>query len=319
MNYYSMGINDYLSGIKQGDRSILAKAITLIESSLEGDKKTASDLIEQCTSISKKSIRIGISGTPGVGKSTFIEALGILLTKKKYKIAVLAIDPSSIISQGSILGDKTRMEKLSNSEKAFIRPSPNKGVLGGVSNNTRDAIILCEAAGYDIIIVETVGVGQSETLVKSMTDVFIYLTLVENGDELQFMKKGIMELSDIVIINKSDQNPKKVKEMKVILEHYIKSHNTNNKKHIFTCSATNNINIKNVWKNIERFYLDKIKSGELDNIRNTQNIFWLKKVIEQEYMNLLYKNKKLEKKILEFEKKPIKNVRKIALDIIQQL
>ena len=206
-----MKTKEYIKGIKSKDISILGKAITLIESSLEKDKNQAEELIDQCLPLVKSSIKIGISGTPGVGKSTFIESIGSQLIKQNTSIAILAIDPSSALSKGSILGDKTRMNQLSNSKLAFIRPSPNSGILGGVAQNTKNAITICEAAGFEIIIVETVGVGQAEFIVKSMTDFFIYLTLTENGDELQFSKKGILELSDIIIINKADQNKKRAK------------------------------------------------------------------------------------------------------------
>ena len=190
--------------LKKGDISTLGKAITLIESSLEKHRLQAEELIEMCLPFSGKSIRIGITGVPGVGKSTFIESWGNYLTEQGHKVAVLAIDPSSKSSGGSILGDKTRMNELSVNKNAFIRPSPSAGSLGGVAQKTRESIILCETAGYDVILIETVGVGQSETAVHSMTDFFLLLMLSGAGDELQGIKRGIMEMADTIAITKSD-------------------------------------------------------------------------------------------------------------------
>ncbi len=199
-----LSVEEYVQGILAHDRSILSRAITLVESSLPSHYEKAQQIIEKCIPWSSKSLRIGITGVPGVGKSTFIEAFGMHLIEKGHKIAVLAVDPSSEISKGSILGDKTRMEILSNHQHAFIRPSPSAGSLGGVARKTREIIILCEAAGYDRILVETVGVGQSETAVHSMVDFFLLLMLAGAGDELQGIKRGIMEMCDGMVINKAD-------------------------------------------------------------------------------------------------------------------
>jgi LAO/AO transport system kinase len=256
-----MEIKDYLEGIQKCDRAILGKSITLTESSLKKDKIKAEKLLSKCIHLKQKSLRIGVSGTPGVGKSTFIESLGRKLIKENYKIAVLAIDPSSNLSKGSILGDKTRMEHLVNSDLAFIRPSPNSGTLGGVSKNTKDAITICEAAGFDIIIIETVGVGQAETLVKSMTDILIYLTLIQNGDELQFIKKGILELCDIILINKCDQNHKKSKQVAVSLQNSLTYTQQKIKQSILVCSALNGFNITNIWEQIKTIEKQKNKQG----------------------------------------------------------
>lgn len=197
--------NYYIQGILKSDRAILSQAITLIESTLTSDQLLAQEIIEACLPYSDNAFRIGITGVPGVGKSTFIEAFGYLLVEKyNKKLAVLAIDPSSARSKGSILGDKTRMEKLANHDNAYIRPSPSSGSLGGIAQKTRESIILCEAAGYDLIFVETVGVGQSETAVHSMVDFFLLLMLAGAGDELQGIKRGIMEMADALIINKAD-------------------------------------------------------------------------------------------------------------------
>jgi LAO/AO transport system kinase len=199
-----ISIDEYVDGILNGNRSILSRAITLIESSLPTHSEKAQQIIEQCIPWSTNSFRIGITGVPGVGKSTFIEAFGMYLIEQGHRIAVLAVDPSSEISKGSILGDKTRMEILSNHPHAFIRPSPSAGSLGGVARKTREIIILCEAAGFDRVLVETVGVGQSETAVHSMVDFFLLLMLSGAGDELQGIKRGIMEMCDGMVINKAD-------------------------------------------------------------------------------------------------------------------
>ena len=312
-----MQIKEYLNGIKKNNRAILAQAITLIESSLYKDKIKAAKLIEHCTTITKESIRIGISGTPGVGKSTFIEKIGLHLIKKKYKVAVLAIDPSSTISKGSILGDKTRMQELTNCQAAFIRPSPSLGNLGGVCNSTKDSILLCEAAGYDIIIIETIGVGQSESMVESLTDFFLYMTLVQNGDELQFLKKGVLELSDIIIINKYDQNKRKAEIMKLSLEQSLHISNFKKNQKIFTCSALRGLNIDLIWKNIEIMHRNAKKNGAFHQKRNEQNLFWLKEILKTEYIDLI--NKKINQIITEFQKKPPKNPRQEALKIIKKL
>lgn len=195
---------EFAEGIRQGNRGILSQAITMIESSRPDHYILAQDIIERCLPFAGESVRIGITGVPGVGKSTFIEALGTYLTARGHKLAVLAIDPSSARSKGSILGDKTRMENLANDPNAFIRPSPSAGSLGGVARKTRESIILCEAAGFDIIFVETVGVGQSEVAVHTMVDFFLLLMLSGAGDELQGIKRGIMEMADGIVINKAD-------------------------------------------------------------------------------------------------------------------
>ncbi|WP_296705979.1 methylmalonyl Co-A mutase-associated GTPase MeaB, partial [Algoriphagus sp.] len=201
-----LSLEDYRSGVLNGNRVRLSQAITLVESTLDQDLKLASELVQEILPHTGKSIRIGITGVPGVGKSTFIEAFGSLLLSEGKKLAVLAVDPSSQKSKGSILGDKTRMEKLAADKKAFIRPSPAGTTLGGVAAKTRETILLCEAAGFDVILVETVGVGQSETSVKSMVDFFLLLVLAGAGDELQGIKKGIMEMADGIVIHKAEED-----------------------------------------------------------------------------------------------------------------
>ena len=192
------------AGVREGDRRAIAKAITLLESTRADHRRRADALLDSLLPATGRALRIGISGVPGVGKSTFIETLGMSLVERGHRVAVLAVDPSSGVSGGSILGDKTRMERLSATERAYIRPSPSSGALGGVAERTREAMLVCEAAGHDVVIVETVGVGQSETAVAGMTDIFVLLQLPNAGDDLQAMKKGIMELADLVVINKAD-------------------------------------------------------------------------------------------------------------------
>ncbi len=260
-----------------GNRSALSRAITLIESKRKDDQELASELIHSVINETGKSLRIGITGVPGVGKSSFIEVFGSLLTGMGKKVAVLSIDPSSNRSKGSILGDKTRMEKLSKDPQAFIRPSSSGSNLGGVASNTRETILLCEAAGFDIIIVETVGVGQSETVVKDMVDYFLLLMLSGGGDELQGIKRGIMEMADHIVINKADGS--NVKMAKRAAKEY------QNAIHLFppnesgwvvpvsTCSSTENKGIKDVWSKMED-YTEQTTNGWFDLNRQEQNIKW---------------------------------------------
>ncbi len=289
-----LGLNDYVNGIRQGNRSILAKAITLIESALPKHRNLAQEIIEACLPYSGKSIRIGISGVPGVGKSTFIEAFGKSLTEQKHKVAVLAIDPSSSRSKGSILGDKTRMEMLSRDKNAFIRPSPSAGSLGGVAQKTRETIILCEAAGFDIILVETVGVGQSETAVHSMVDFFLLLMLSGAGDELQGIKRGIMEMSDALIINKADgDNIEKAKMAKVQYA---------NALHLFpptpsgwvpqtdTCSAYTGEGIDRVWNIIQDYIKLTQENSYFEENRKQQEVHRLLENVERHLLNQFYEN-----------------------------
>lgn len=313
-----MTTKEYLDGIIKNNRFILSKAITLIESSLDKDQKKSIEIIENCIDLKRKTIRIGISGTPGVGKSTFIESLGLHLVRQKYKVAILTIDPSSTISKGSILGDKTRMQKLANNDLAFIRPSPNNGKLGGVHNSTKDVITLCEAAGYDIIIIETVGVGQSEMSVQLITDLFLYLTLVENGDDLQFIKKGVLELSDMIIINKMDLNFEKAKQVKFSLENHLNM-SSEKKQYIFTCSALENSNIKEIWNKIESLFQKNWNNNTIQVNRNKRNIIWLKKLIKEGWIKILKQDSKFQNKISHYHKYPPQNTRKIALEILGQL
>jgi LAO/AO transport system kinase len=268
--------------IYSGDRRALAKAITLVESKLDSHRKESQKLLEEILPKSGKSIRIGITGTPGVGKSTFIESFGLYLISLGHKVAVLAVDPSSPISGGSIMGDKTRMEKLSQSESAFIRPSPSSGSLGGVAQKSRESIIICEAAGYDIILVETVGVGQSEFEVASMVDFFLVLMLPNAGDELQGIKKGILELADSIVINKVDGDS-------INLANQTKSHYQSAlgiihptsfwKPEVQLISSLENRNIDGVWDMISKYKSEATKNGELVEKRAIQNKDWMDKLV----------------------------------------
>ncbi len=299
-------IEDYFNGIRQGNRTILSKAITLIESSNSQHQQLAEELIERCLPFSGKSFRIGITGVPGVGKSTFIEALGTyLIEEKNKKVAVLAIDPSSTKTKGSILGDKTRMNKLSVNDNAFIRPSPSSGALGGVAKATRETIILCEAAGYDTILIETVGVGQSETEVKSMVDFFLLLMLAGAGDELQGIKRGIMEIADVLIINKADGS--NIDSANLAQQEY------KNAIHLFppndngwlpkvgSCSSTENKGISDTWEIIESYFKLTQSNNSFYTNRKLQAKFWLENTINNSIKELFYANKKIQTKIQELE------------------
>ena len=254
---YSLSNEEYLMGIRKGDRSILSRAITLIESDNPKHKKKSDRLISSCLPHSGKSFRLGITGVPGVGKSTFIEAFGSMLIKTNYKVAVLAIDPSSVKSKGSILGDKTRMATLSSNKNAFIRPSPAVNTLGGVARKTRESIVLCEAAGYDFIIVETVGVGQSEVAVKSMVDFFLLLLLPGAGDELQGIKRGIVEMADMLVINKADGELKNIsKRAKLDYKnalHLFPPTDSNWDVPVLTCSAVEKTGLDNIQELLENY------------------------------------------------------------------
>ncbi len=300
-------VYEYTSGIIAGDRVVLGKAISLIESNLALDQQQASELIEKIIDKTGQSIRIGITGVPGVGKSTFIEAFGKHITDQKKKIAVLTIDPSSQLTKGSILGDKTRMDDLSKSELAFIRPTASGNTLGGVSNHTREAILLCEAAGFDVIIVETVGVGQSEVAVKSMVDFFLLLMLAGAGDELQGIKKGIMEMADAVVITKSDgDNMKHATEAQAEYQHalhLIPSSTSGWQPKVLTCSSLTKSGVLEIWEMVLKYQEQTHKSGFFTENRAQQNIAWF-----QEYFHYLLKSDfqrfgQLQKEMTDLEKK----------------
>ena len=292
-----LSTSEYVDGIRSGNRTILSKAITLIESSLPAHYKLAQLIIEKCIPYSGNSIRIGITGVPGVGKSTFIEAFGKYLTLNGRKLAVLAIDPSSEKSKGSILGDKTRMEELSVDINAFIRPSPAAGTLGGVARKTRESIILCEAAGFDTVFVETVGVGQSETVVSSMVDFFLLLMLAGAGDELQGIKRGIMEMADAIVINKADgDNILRAKTAQIEYQ---------NALHLFPptssgwiplseiCSSKTKDGIEKVWNIINSYFELTKKSGYFTSKRLEQAKYRMYESINEQLQDEFYENEKI--------------------------
>jgi LAO/AO transport system kinase len=286
-------VDEYVVGILSGNRTILSQAITLVESSLPEHYDTAQAIVEKCLPHSSGSIRIGITGVPGAGKSTFIETFGLHITGQGRKLAVLTIDPSSEQTKGSILGDKTRMEQLSVHPDAFIRPSPAAGTLGGVARKTRETIILCEAAGFDTIVVETVGVGQSETAVHSMVDFFLLLMLAGAGDELQGIKRGIMEMADLIAITKAD-GPNKLfaDRARVSFQnalHLFPAKSSGWKPQVLTCSALTNIGIDELWKIILEYIAFTRKSGYFEESRKQQAVIRMHNTI-LEYLNNSFYN-----------------------------
>jgi LAO/AO transport system kinase len=281
-------------GLQNGSRSALSAAITLIESENPQDRKLANALLRLCKKAAKSAKRIGITGVPGVGKSTFIESFGLQLLQKGQKVAVLAIDPSSSISGGSILGDKTRMEQLSTQDAVFIRPSAAGKTLGGVAKNTREAILLCEAAGYDIIIIETVGVGQSETVVHGMVDFFLVLMLAGAGDELQGMKRGIMELADTVVINKADgQNEiaaKNARTQYASALHIFSQRPDAWQVPVLCASGLNGLGLPLVWQEIEKYFAHLEQKGLLAQKRAQQEVVLFEQLIEEQLRQAFFLN-----------------------------
>lgn len=300
----------YKEGVLKGDRVILSRAITLIESTLESDQALADELIREILPYTGKSIRIGITGVPGVGKSTFIESFGSLVTSHGHKLAVLAIDPSSQRSGGSIMGDKTRMEILSHDPNAYIRPSAAGASLGGVSAKTREAMLLCEAAGHDVIFIETVGVGQSEIMVRDMVDFFLLLMLAGAGDELQGIKKGIIEIADAIAITKADSgNEAQAKRAK--LEY-------SNALHLFPlaengwtpqvkiCSALENKGLAEIWDMIQSYKIQMIERGHFEKNRKDQRVHWMHEHIKHLLGLHFYQNEKVKALIKSIEEKVAK-------------
>jgi LAO/AO transport system kinase len=278
-------------GICQAHRRSLAKAITLLESTRPDHRQQADALLNAILPHTGPAIRIGISGVPGVGKSTFIEALGLALIEKGHKVAVLAIDPSSTLSGGSILGDKTRMERLSVNEKAFIRPSPSSGTLGGVAEKTRETMLVCEAAGYDVVIVETVGVGQSETAVARMTDLFVLLQLPNAGDELQAIKRGVMELADLVVINKADLDPDAATRARAQITSAMRIYTQHGDPHassptrVMQISALKAEGIDTFWQHVTELKQQREASGAFGARRQQQAKDWMWDLIHARLLN----------------------------------
>jgi LAO/AO transport system kinase len=287
-------VDEFVSKILEGNITFLSKAITLVESTNQKHQQKANEILERCLPFANNSIRIGITGVPGVGKSTFIESFGKHLTSQNKKVAVLAVDPSSSVNRGSILGDKTRMEELVTDKNAFIRPSPSGTSLGGVAQKTRESIILCEAAGFDTIIIETVGVGQSETVVHSMVDFFLLLKLAGAGDELQGIKRGIIEMADAIVINKADgENQKNAKIAKVEFNRALHLYPLKESKwqpKVLTASALQNIGIEKIQHMIDEYILLTKQNIYFDKKRNEQNKFWLLSTINQQLKDNFYNN-----------------------------
>lgn len=306
-----LSVSDYLSGILDGNRVVLSQAVTLVESTRPDHQLMAQQIIEQCLPYAGKSIRLGITGVPGAGKSTFIEALGTHITGQGGKLAVLAIDPSSERSRGSILGDKTRMEELSCDPGAYIRPSPSAGSLGGVARKTRETIILCEAAGFDTVFVETVGVGQSETAVHSMVDFFLLIQIAGAGDELQGIKRGIMEMTDGIVINKADGNN--------IEKANLAMNQIKNALHLFplppsgwnprvlTCSSLNKEGMDKIWSMVNDYVSFVNQNRFFDERRNQQAKYWMVETINEALKNSFYHDPQIRMKLKEMEEQVLQN------------
>ncbi len=294
-------VDELVDGVLQGDRVKLAKTITLVESNARSHFEKAQDVLHKLLPHSGNSIRIGISGVPGAGKSTIIEALGVYLIEQGHKVAVLTIDPSSALTKGSILGDKTRMEKLSRESNCFIRPSPSGGTLGGVTRKSRETIIVCEAAGYDVILIETVGVGQNEITVRSMVDFFLLVQITGAGDELQGIKKGVIEISDAIVVNKADGNNKQKANMArseyMNVLHYLKPVTEGWNTNAFTCSALTREGITELWSVIEKFKEVTQASDVFEQRRKDQKVEWVFRMIEDELKDSFYNQLNVKKSI----------------------
>lgn len=276
---------NYIEGIKKGDRSLLARAITLVESNAPRHETTAQAVLQALLPQTGRAVRVGVTGVPGAGKSTFIEALGMQLVAAGHRVAVLAIDPSSSVTRGSILGDKTRMEKLSREPMAFIRPSPSSGALGGVARKTRETILLCEAYGFDVILLETVGVGQSEVTVRSMTDFFLFVAIAGAGDELQGIKKGVIELADLILVNKADgDNERRARMAKAEYNRvlsFLAPSTEGWKTKAVTASASTGVGVHDAWAKVEAFMEVTKASGVWHRRREKQRIEWFHSMLRE--------------------------------------
>jgi len=292
-------LDDYEQGILSSNVSILSQAITLVESNNPTHEETAQALLQRILPKAAKSIRIGITGVPGVGKSTLIESMGCMLCAKGHRVAILAVDPSSSVNGGSILGDKTRMENLVREPNAYIRPSPSSGSLGGVGRKSRETMLLCEAAGYDVILVETVGVGQNEITVRSMVDFFFLVMLAGAGDELQGMKKGVIEIADLLAVNKADG--KNVQPANLAAAEYgrvlefLQPATSGWKTRSVTCSAFQQPTLEALWEIILEFMTNTRESGTFESRRKQQSIEWMHSMIEEELRNRFLRSEKIQK------------------------
>lgn len=302
---HRLSTEEYVKGILEGNITTLSQAITLIESSNPDHYAQAQEIIERCLPYSGNSVRIGITGVPGAGKSTFIEAVGEIVASLGHKLSVLAIDPSSERSGGSILGDKTRMEQLVHNPSVFIRPSPSAGSLGGVARKTRESIILCEAAGFDVIFIETVGVGQSETAVHSMVDLFLLIQIAGAGDELQGIKRGIMEMADMIAINKCDSGNQQRAEL--AKRHFLNALNlfpmpdSGWRPRVYTCSATEGNGLSDIWNGIEDFLKFTKQNGYYQHNRHRQAKYWMYETINEALRENFYRNPQVEAHLKENE------------------
>lgn len=296
---------DYVDGVLKQDRLTLARTITLIESTLPAHQELARKIVDLLLPYTGKGVRIGITGVPGAGKSTYIESFGTMLTELGHRVAVLAIDPSSTRSGGSILGDKTRMEKLAVNNKAFIRPSPSSGTLGGVGRKTRETMLVCEAAGYDVVIIETVGVGQSETTVASMVDFFLVLMIAGAGDELQGIKKGVLEVADAIVINKADgDNVLRAKMARKEYEtalHMLMPSSPNWTPVVLTCSSIEGTGIDTIWETIKDHRIKLAESGEMDQKRTTQALDWMSFLLDEGLRQWFHNNPQVKGAIPELQ------------------
>jgi len=319
-------INEMTDGILSSNISFVSKAITLVESTKHEHQEQAQQIINVIIKHSGNSFRLGITGVPGVGKSTFIESFGLEVINRGHKLAVLAIDPSSQLSKGSILGDKTRMEQLSVHPKAFIRPSPSSGSLGGVARKTKESIIICEAAGYDYIFIETVGVGQSETAVHQLTDFFLLLMLAGAGDELQGIKRGIMEMADGMVITKADgSNTDKAKMARgeyARALHLFPPTESNWIPEVLTCSSTENKGIKEVYDMIDKYKRHTITNHFFETKRANQTKQWLHQTINDTLIERFYANPIIKEEILKIEKQLEQNLinpYQAAMDLFKKI
>lgn len=301
----ALDLEDYVRGVLSGDRAVLARAITLVESTKDEHRALGQEVLARVLPETGKAQRIGISGVPGAGKSTFIEAFGSHLTSLGHRVAVLAIDPSSTVTGGSILGDKTRMQRLSVDPAAFIRPSPSAGSLGGVARKTREASLLCEAAGFDVIVIETVGVGQSEVAVADMVDFFLVLMLPGAGDELQGIKKGILEIADLIAVNKADgaslQAARVAARQYEMALHYVRRHNPRWMPPVLTCSAREERGLEAIWEKIREHAGVMGSTGEREARRDAQLLSWMWSMVEEGLLSSLRRAPGMEGRIRRLE------------------
>lgn len=321
-------VDELFEGVLQSDRAIIARAITLIESNAVHHFKKGQELLQRLLPHAGRALRVGITGVPGAGKSTFIEAFGMYLCDNGYKVAVLAVDPSSSLTGGSILGDKTRMEKLARHPHAFIRPSPSEGKLGGVHRKTRETMLLCEAAGFDVILIETVGVGQSEVIVRGMVDFFLLLVLTGAGDELQGMKKGIMELADVIAVNKADgdnvQQALRTKAEYNRILHFLQAATKGWQTKAYTCSAIEGTGIAELWELIQQFEHKTKQSGVFDERRTNQTKDWMKALIVDQLQALFFHHPKITQQLPIIENEVVTGERTVSsaveelFDLFQQ-